>query len=223
MPPSKWFIFLAPWLIAAAAVAAPPLPAAVQAELDAAVLDYDAGHFDQARQAFESLVKHEVPAAQYNLAVMHLRGEVPQPDLPLAQDLLTRAARSGFVTAQLALAKALENGDLGSRDLDLAHCWYGVAATGGSVDAQVAMGTGYYLGRGLPKDPARAVLWFREAANGGDVGAMYLLASMYEKGDGVGRDLRLARHWYEMAARHGDEAAPGKVRELDALLSEPPA
>jgi TPR repeat protein len=75
----------------------------------------------------------------------------------------------------------------------------------------------------LPKDPARAVLWFREAANGGDVGAMYLLASMYEKGDGVGRDLRLARYWYEMAARHGDEAAPGKVRELDALLSVPPA
>jgi TPR repeat protein len=57
-----------------------------------------------------------------------------------------------------------------------------------------------------------------KAAKGGDVGAQYLLASMYEQGDGVARDLRLARYWYDAAARNGDDAAPLKVREIDARL-----
>jgi TPR repeat protein len=51
---------------------------------------------------------------------------------------------------------------------------------------------------------------------------MYLLASMYEQGDGVERDLRLARYWYDAAAKNGDEAAPGKLRQIDALLSGVP-
>ncbi len=75
----------------------------MQAELDAAVLAYESRHIAPALAAFESLAGRGVPAAEYNLAVMHLRGEVPQPDPALAQALLTRAARSGFVTAQLAL------------------------------------------------------------------------------------------------------------------------
>jgi TPR repeat protein len=51
------------------------------------------------------------------------------------------------------------------------------------------------------------------------VAAQYILASLYEKGDGVATDLRLARYWYEVAARQGDEAAPSKVRELDARMA----
>ena len=84
------------------------------------------------------------------------------------------------------------------------------------------MGTAHFLGRGAAKDAASAVHWFREAAKGGDVGAMYLLASMYEQGDGVERDLRLARYWYAAAARHGDEAAPSKLRQIDAQLAGVP-
>jgi TPR repeat protein len=41
-------------------------------------------------------------------------------------------------------------------------------------------------------------------------------------GDGVARDLRLARYWYERAARRGDEAAPGKLKEIDARLAAQP-
>ena len=85
------------------------------------------------------------------------------------------------------------------------------------------MGTGHFLGRGLARDAARAARWFREAAKGGDIGAMYLLASMYEQGDGVERDLRLARYWYSTAAQGGDEAAPAKVKELDARIAAAPA
>ncbi|MEO5734043.1 MAG: tetratricopeptide repeat protein [Rubrivivax sp.] len=204
------------------AVAAPPLPPARQAALDAAVRDHEAGRVDAARSAFQQLSRHQVPAADYNLAVMHLRGEMPRSDRATARRLLERAGANGFVTAQFMLGRALETGELGARDLVLAHRWYGAAAASGSVDAQVAMGTAHYLGRGMPKDLARAAHWFREAAKAGDVGAQYLLASMYEAGDGVAKDLRLARYWYDIAARNGDEAAPGKLQEIDARLGALP-
>jgi TPR repeat protein len=209
------------FLLAVAALvrAAPALPTALQSELDRAVLDYESGRLAPALAAFESLARRHVPAAEYNLAVMHLRGEVPHPDRAAAERWLRAAARGGFVTAQLMLARSLENGDFGSRDLAQAHDWYERAAVAGSVEAQLAMGTAHYLGRGRAKDPARAAAWFRQAAQGGDVGAMYLLASMYEQGDGVERDLRLARYWYAAAAQQGDVAAPGKVQELDARMA----
>ncbi len=216
---------LAALLLAASlgALAAPPLPAAVQARVESALRDYEAGRLQPARAAFEALAAQRVPVAEYNLAVMHLRAEVPQPDRVLARRLLTRAAEGGFVTAQFMLAQSLENGDLGDRDLPLALRWYEVAATSGSVEAQVAMGTAYFLGRGKPQDAEQSARWYREAAKGGDVGAMYLIASAYERGDGVPQDLRLARYWYDLAAKAGDEAAPGKLREIDARRAAQPS
>jgi len=46
---------------------------------------------------------------------------------------------------------------------------------------------------------------------------------MHEGGLGLAADLRLARYWYDIAARNGDEAAPAKVKEMDARLAEGPA
>lgn len=215
MHPRSWIPICA-LLLALPATAAPPLPEHQQSQLDRAVLDYESGRHAEARRVFEALAGQRVPAAEFNLALMHLQRDVPRPDRARARRLLERAADGGFVTAQLMLAQLLETGGFGGRrDVAAANRRYEQAALAGSVEGQVAMGTAYYLGRGAPKDPARAAQWYREAAKGGDIGAMYILASMYEQGDGVERDLRLARYWYEAAARGGDEAAPGKLKELD--------
>jgi len=208
---------------ASAVLAAPPLAPAMRGELDLAVLDYESGRLDSARVAFDQLARRGVPAAQFNLAVMHLRGEMPKPDLAEAERLLRRAAEGGFVTAQFMLGQALETGQIGKRDLAQALRWYELAAANGSVEAQVELATAYYLGRGKPKDASLAVRWYREAAKGGDVGAQYLLASLYEQGDGVERDLRLARYWYDIAAKNGDDAAPGKLVEIDAKMRAQPS
>jgi len=210
------------WLALGLAGAAHALPPPLQAELDRAVLDYETGRRAAAQAAFESLARRQVPASQYNLAVMHLRGELPQADRQRARRLLTQAAEHGFVTAQLMLGQAWETGQFGTRDLRLAKRWYEVAATSGSVEGQVAIATAFYLGRGARQDYAEAARWYREAAKAGDVGAQYLLASLYEAGDGVERDLRLARYWYDAAAKNGDPAAPDKVREIDARLTIAP-
>jgi TPR repeat protein len=204
------------------AAGAPTITAGQQARLDDALRHYESGQLEAARAAFEALAREGVPAALFNLGVMHLRGEQPRPDPVAGERLLVQAAQRGFVTAMVALGQGWENGAFGARDLVRAHHWYELAAEAGSVEAQLAMGTAYFLGRGRPRDAAAAARWYREAARGGDVGAMYLIASMYEAGDGVERDLRLARYWYDAAARHGDEAAPDKLRAIDAQLAAQP-
>lgn len=197
---------------------APQAADPTQQAVDRAVAIYERREFARAERAFGSLVARGVPTAAYNLGVMHLRGEAAHPDPRAGLRLLTRAAEQGFVTAQVALGQGWEGGRFGPVDLAAAQHWYRRAAVAGSVEAQLAMGTAHYLGRGETKDAAQAANWYREAAKGGDVGAQYLLASMYEQGDGVARDLRLARYWYDAAARNGDDAAPLKVREIDARL-----
>ena len=205
---------------------APPWARAAEpsvAEVAAAVLAYESGRLDEARAAFGRLSAAGSPLADYNLAVMHLRGEMPNSSVAEAERLLRRAAEHGFVTAMYTLGQFFESGQRGKPDLVQANVWYERSALAGSVDGQVAIGTAYYLGRGAPKDPVQAARWYREAAKGGDVGAQYLIASMYEQGDGVERDLRLARYWYAVAAANRDEAAPDKVKEIDARLAAEPS
>jgi len=197
---------------------------AVAAQLRAATLAHDQGHWASARRIFERLARDGVPAAQYNLGVMHLRGELPNASPREALRWMTLAADNGFVTAMYDLGRLYESsGVVGPQNLPESNRWYLRAAEAGSVDAQSAIGTAYYLGRGVQRDMAQAARWYREAAKGGDVGAQYLLASMYEAGEGVERDLRLARYWYDIAAKNGDEAAPGKVKELDDKMRAAPS
>lgn len=208
------------FLLAVVAAASQGIEAA--APIDAAVAAYQRGELARARAAFTRLSAQGSAIADYNLAVMHLRREVPSPSDREAVRLMTRAAEAGFVTAMVGLAELHELGRAGlTVDLARAVQWQRRAAEAGSVDAQVALATAFYLGRGTPRDPALAARWYRVAAQAGDVGAMYLYASMVESGDGVERDLAEARFWYAAAARNGDEAAPGKVIELDAKLGKP--
>ena len=199
-----------------------PAPSHAAAGIDEAVAAYERGDMATARRAFTRLARAGVPAAEYNLATMQLRGELPKAHPRDALRWMTHAAEAGFVTAIYGLAQMHELGHGGLRvDLVEANRWYQRAAQAGSVDGQVAIGTAHYLGRGAPKDLAQAARWFRLAAQGGDVGAMYLYASMVENGDGVERDLNEARYWYGVAARNGDEAAPSKLKELDTKLGTP--
>ena len=97
-------------LAATAAGAAEPAltPAqkeALQARLEAAVVDHDQGRLLQAREAFEGLARAGLPAADYNLAVMNLRGEGGRPAPAEARRRLERAAGAGFVSAQAADTK----------------------------------------------------------------------------------------------------------------------
>ena len=198
------------------------LPALAQTPLEAAVAAYQRGDLTQARSAFLQLSAKGVPAADYNLAVMHLKREVPAASDSEALRLMTRAAEAGFVTAMVGLAEMHELGRAGLKvDLAQSVLWSRRAAEAGSIDALVDVATAHYLGRGAAKDVAVAARWYRIAAQRGDVGAMFIVASFYESGEGVERDLAEARYWYAAAARNGEPGADLKVKEIDTKLGKP--
>lgn len=198
--------------------------ASAQSPLDAAVAAYQRGDLARARSVLLQLSAQGVPAADYNLAVMHLKREMPAASDGEALRLMTRAAEAGFVTAMVGMAELHELGRAGLKvDLAQSVLWSRRAAEAGSVDAQVDVATAHYLGRGAAKDVAVAARWYRRAAQRGDVGAMFITASFYESGEGVERDLAEARYWYAAAARNGEPGADLKVKELDAKLAPKPA
>jgi uncharacterized protein len=183
---------------------------------------YVRGDYADAERDFRAAAKDNVRAAQYNLAVMIMRGETKREpdksDYDEAIAWLRKSAALKFTESQYALGKLYEQGELLPRDLMKALEWYKLAAEQGHIDAQLELVAGYMLGRGTIKSPELAASWAAKAADAGDAGAQYLIASFYEKGDGVPMDLQKAMDWYVQAARNGDDAAPLKAKELAAKL-----
>jgi len=182
------------------------------APLDDAVAAYDEGRLKAAARGFAASAARGEPLGQFNLAMMHLRRELPGASDAKAWQWLQRAAMQNFALAENALGEMIEQGRHGPLDKTAACDWFERAAEHGNGDGALAAGTCFYLGRGRPQDMAQAHRWYLQAATAGDVGAQYLVASMFEAGLGVEVDERLARYWYEVAAKNGDVAARAKLQ-----------
>ena len=185
------------------------------ATLSQALTAYDDGDMKAAARGFTASAGRGEALGQFNLAMMHLRKEVPGASDAQAWRWLQRAAAQQLALAENALGEMIEQGRRGKPDPKAACGWFERAAEHGNGDGALATATCYYLGRGRAQDMALAHHWYLEAAKSGDVGAQYLVASMFEAGLGVEADVRLARYWYEAAARNGDVAARAKLKALE--------
>ncbi|MDR7335609.1 tetratricopeptide repeat protein [Roseateles asaccharophilus] len=186
------------------------------ATLSEALTAYDDGNLKAAAQGFAASAARGEALGQFNLAMMHLRRELPGASDARAWHWLQRAAAQQYARAENALGEMIENGRRGKRDPKAACDWFERAAEHGNGDGALATATCYYLGRGRAQDMVHAHRWYLEAAKAGDVGAQYLVASMFETGLGVEADARLARYWYNAAARNGDVAARAKLKAMEA-------
>lgn len=184
--------------------------------LSEAVATYDEGDRPAAARGFAAAAARGEALGQFNLAMMHLRRELPGASDARAWQLLQRAAAQRLALAENALGEMIEQGRRGRPDPRAACSWFERAAEHGNPDGALAAATCHYLGRGRAQDMAQAHRWYLEAAKAGDVGAQYLVASMFETGLGVSADARLARYWYDAAARNGDPAARIKAEALAA-------
>ena len=102
--------------------------------------------------------------AQYNLAMMLMRGEGTAVDIDAGVDWLTKAADAGMAQAQYNLGLLAESGIGVARSLTTATAWWQKAAEQGHAEAQVQLATQYFLGRGAPKDWKLAAKWYEAAA-----------------------------------------------------------
>ena len=180
---------------------------------------YDEGDLKAAARGFAASAARGEALGQFNLAMMHLRRELPRASDGEAWRLLQRAAGQQLALAENALGEMIEQGRRGKPDPKAACGWFERAAEHGNGDGALATATCYYLGRGRAQEMALADRWYLEAAKSGDVGAQYLVASMFETGLGVEADARLARYWYDAAAKNGDDAAKAKLKAMDALAA----
>jgi len=194
-------------------------PLAHAAPLDDALAAYDEGRLKAAAKGFTASAARGEALGQFNLAMMHLRRELPGASDAKAWQWLQRAAAQQFALAENALGEMIEQGRHGPLDKAAACDWFERAAEHGNGDGALATGTCFYLGRGRPQDMAQAHHWYLEAAKAGDVGAQYLVASMFETGLGVEADARLAHYWFEAAAKNGDVAAKAKIKALDSAAA----
>ncbi|MCA3183078.1 MAG: sel1 repeat family protein, partial [Cupriavidus sp.] len=132
----------------------PPAPA--QAQTRAAVTAYEAGQFDAAIKGFAEAAQKGNRLAQFNYAMMLLRGEGTTAKPQEALVWLRRAADNQMTHAQFTFGDLYERGELVPKSLEEANRWYERAAQGGHVQAQVALATNYFTGRGVPLDYGKA-------------------------------------------------------------------
>lgn len=204
------------WL---SAIAAPrPAPPA-EAMTRQAVAAYEAGAFDAALRDFAQAARQGNRLAQFNYAMMLLRGDGTAPKPQEALTWLKKAADNEMTHAQFTWGELHERGDLVPKSLPEANRWYEKAGQGGHVQAQVALATNYFTGRGVDRDYGKAFEWYRRAASAGDGGAQYIVASYYERGEPgvVEKDIEQAKIWYARSAARGD---PGAMAKLRALLDQ---
>jgi hypothetical protein len=107
--------------------ALPVIGAEPEPRLQDAVGAYERGEFPRAAAAFGRLSAEGVAAADYNLAVMHLRRELPRASDAQGVSLMTRAAPATSARST-SYASMYERATASPRDLRLARYWYAAAA-----------------------------------------------------------------------------------------------
>ena len=187
---------------------------------DAGWRAYQRGDYGAARAYYQSAARNGDRLAQYNVAMMMLRGEGGGEDLDGGVGWLKKAAEAGMPEAQYNLGLLYEGGVGVSRTLTAATAWWEKAAQQGHVQAQIELATQYFLGRGAPKDWKLAAKWYESAAENGDPAAQYIIGSFYEHGDGVEQNLKKALDWYAQAARQGDVGAAAQAKDVARRIAE---
>ena len=219
-PHMRWAMWVAAMSAATSLALAAPSPKDAQGDAAAltqiAIAHYEHNDFGHAFDEFAEAAQRGNRLAQFNYAMMLMRGEgtVARPEE--AVKWLRRAADNQMTHAQFAYGELFERGDLVPRSLEEANKWYERAAAGGHVEAQRALATNYFTGRGVARDYGRAFTWYKKAAESGDGPSQYIVGSYYERGEPgvVPQDIEQAKNWYGKAAAQGDVGALAKLREL---------
>jgi len=143
-------------------------------------------------------------SAFWLLGAAHLRGAGVAVDARQARVLMTQAAESGVVAAQLELAQLYADGVGGARDEAAAARWERAAADAGSAEGCLRVAA---RAAARPGGAALAIPWLERAAEAGSEAAARRLAHLYSMGDEVARDEAAAARWKARA-----EALAGQAK-----------
>ena len=135
-----------------------------QRSFKTAVAAYGRGELTEAASGFRTLAEAGNTDAQFNLALMYMRGEGVPKDAVEAVHWYRRAAAQGNPNAQLNLGACYVHSTGVREDLAEAARWYHCAAEQGDADSQYNLAMLYVGGRGVPYDVVEAYAWADVAA-----------------------------------------------------------
>ncbi len=174
-----------------------------------------------AAQWFDRASQQNLGSAQYNLAMMHLRGELGETDESEALKLLHKAAALGHEAADMAIGRIYLAHIEDPEQAILATDVFQRLAEDGNADAQVTLGMIYTFGQGnVHQDFDEGRFWLKLASNQRSGPARLNLGNIYAQGIGVERDLVRAYAWYSLSAEIGDEAGQNYRDTLEKELDE---
>ena len=170
---------------------------------------YINGDFKTARIEFELLVDKGDADAQYNLGVMHLKGEGVLQNDKTAITLMTLAAEQDFVAAQYSLGSLYQAEGFALHNPKLAANWFRKAADNGDIESQYYLGSMYQYGKGgLQQSFENAIRWYDLASKKGQPDAQYALAMLYRMGKGVDKNDTQSTKLFKLSATNsGGEMA----------------
>ena len=160
--------------------------------------------------------------AQFDLGVLHMRGDDVAKDPALAASWFEKAAKNGLPTAQFNLGTMLLAGTGVPKDEKTAYFWFQSAAEQGHPRAQYNLGAMYLSERGAPRDYTKAESWFKKAADQGDAEALYSLGVMHENGYGMKKDQQMANTFYSRALSAGSAQAAAKMQPTQVATQSAP-
>jgi TPR repeat protein/c-di-GMP-related signal transduction protein len=157
--------------------------------------------------------------AQWNLALMHARGQGGlDPDVREAAQWCQKAAEQGFAPAQATLGRMYASGQGVEKDSARARQLFQEAAQQGDMEAQYNLAVQYEQGASGEHDLAQALLWFSRAAEQGLPAAQERLGLMYAIGQSIAQDLIEAHKWFSIASEGGDLAAKANLAHSLTLM-----
>src|SRR5215472_14710181 len=165
-------------LVALSCLSAPAF-AGPHEDFDAAVAAYRRGDYAAAVKLLKPLTEQGDARAQFDLGLMHDKGQGVPQDYATAVSWYRKAAEQGNARAQTNLGFMYDKGRGVPQDYATALSWYRKAAEQGDAVAQFNLGLMYSQGLGEPQDYATALSWYRKAAEQGDAKAQFNLGLMY--------------------------------------------
>ena len=123
------------------------------------------GDYGVAYRKWLALAKAGNADAQYNLAVMYVRGDGLQKSNKLALYWFLKAAKHGHPLSQFTLGKMYFKGVGVRRNYKKSFKWLEKAAKQGHIKARNNIALMYYKGTGVKRDISKAFKWSLQASD----------------------------------------------------------
>ena len=159
---------------------------------------FDNKQYERAYKIWLPLAEQGDPEAQYNIALLYMKGNGVEKDERTALSWFTRAGEQGMADAQYNAGFMFYTGKGVYPDNRSAIEWWQLAANQGHPNAQNNLAIMYAFAYATKKDPEKAIALWTAAAKQGHPDAIHSLISAYSGAiPGFEKDMQKAEYWLQ--------------------------